>query len=299
LLLHVLLPLLNGILELDVFCHLGLLVTAIQMLNQDYCSDADIQTAGNMLDEYHRLNEEIFERKYLTYTNHALTHLARQRVMHGCPLVLMSNFVFEGYIATFKRQYHGSRGIISQMVRNIIVLQNIDYHTKSVNATIEVSSYISHVLKGRSPFSTPVEDGSELIGGVFVTQPVLQNIVVPDEVNRFCIERNTRFSGRLKVNGFIFHSLQYKRKGQSAGFYAEININGTVEFVTILYFVAVDTRSFGVVKLFNKTNNNIFDECERFPSDLVKNYVDQKKLGCFFFFTSLKPILLYWYRLFR
>ena len=94
-LLHVLLPLLKPILEVDVFVHHSLFVTAMQVLNQDICNDKDITNAQIMLDQYHRGNTELFERRQMTYTNHALIHLPEQRRQHGCPLVLMSNFVFE------------------------------------------------------------------------------------------------------------------------------------------------------------------------------------------------------------
>ena len=51
----------------------------------------------------------------------------------------------------------------------------------------------------------------------------------------------------MKVNGFMFHSLEYKRRGNSASFYAEMNIDNVINFKTILYFVANDTETFGVV----------------------------------------------------
>ena len=71
LLFHVLLPILKDYLDIDLFAHLGLFVTAIQTLNQDICSVDEITEAHDMLDEYHRLTEDLYGRQSCTYTNHA------------------------------------------------------------------------------------------------------------------------------------------------------------------------------------------------------------------------------------
>ena len=97
-LLHVLLPLLKPILDEELFVHHALFVTALQILNQDVCSQLDINNAQSLLDVYHRMNGIIYGWNFSTYTNHAITHLPHQRKLHGCPLVQMSNFVFEGYV---------------------------------------------------------------------------------------------------------------------------------------------------------------------------------------------------------
>ena len=40
------------------------------------------------------------------------------------PLILHSSFVFEAMISHLKRQFHGTRGIIAQIVRNMLMAQN-------------------------------------------------------------------------------------------------------------------------------------------------------------------------------
>lgn len=138
LLLHLLLPLFKDILPDDIYCHFGLLVCSIQILNADVCTEADIYLAEALLREYRKLNKHFYEETAQTYTNHALCHLPKQRKEHGAPLVCMSNFVFEGFIATFKRQYHGTRGIVSQMVRNIGILQKSEFIAKEVKGSPQV-----------------------------------------------------------------------------------------------------------------------------------------------------------------
>jgi len=122
----VLLPVLKSRIPNDIFCHFGLLVTALQLLNKDVAVEEEIQCAEDMLDHYHQLDVQLYGDNSQTFTNHGLTHLAAQRRVHGCPLLLLSNFVFEGFIGTLKRQFHGTRNIIPQMITNIAFLQNID-----------------------------------------------------------------------------------------------------------------------------------------------------------------------------
>ena len=104
LLLHVLLPAVKSFIPNHIFCHLGLLVTALQLLNNDVATDEDIIVAEEMLDEYHRVDVELYGETSQTFTNHALIHFADQRRKHGCPLLLLSNSIFEGFIASLKRQ---------------------------------------------------------------------------------------------------------------------------------------------------------------------------------------------------
>ena len=115
-LLHLILPILKDILPHEYFCHMGLFVTAMHLLNQGTTTTTDINLAKILIEHYQRINHLLFGDRADTFTVHALRHLPDQIHHHGANLVVMSNFVFEGFIATFKRQYHGSRGIVAQMV---------------------------------------------------------------------------------------------------------------------------------------------------------------------------------------
>lgn len=122
LVLHVFLPVFRDHMSLFYFCHFGLLITAIQILNQTIVTEADINLAEEMINKYQSVNRDLYGDQAETYTTHALGHLPRQRKLHECSVVLPSNFVFEGFIATLKRQFHGSRSIVNQMVKGIAMV---------------------------------------------------------------------------------------------------------------------------------------------------------------------------------
>ena len=152
----------------------------MQLLNKDIAHENDIHLAEVMIDEYHRLNGELSGEESQTFTNHAIIHLADQRRKHGCPLVLLSNFVFEGFIASLKRQYHETRGIVGQMVSNIGLLQNL----KGIGNQVEDPAYkllANKIIDRPLPSKTPVADGVSLYGRILEEMPILLDLNVPQE----------------------------------------------------------------------------------------------------------------------
>lgn len=125
-LLYLSLPLLRDYLPPPQFYHFSLFVSAMQLLNSDSISQRDIELSQIMLDTYHRLQSSIHGDAEDTYTVHGLTHLPEQVKKHG-PLILHSGFVFKAMISFLKRQFHGTRGIIHQIIENTTTVQNIQY----------------------------------------------------------------------------------------------------------------------------------------------------------------------------
>ncbi|XP_066935956.1 uncharacterized protein [Clytia hemisphaerica] len=285
LILHILFPLLKGVLDEELFVHLGLLVTANHILNQDSASDQDVKNADTMLKTYHRLNEDLYNKSEMTYTNHALTHLAKQRKAHGCPLVLLSNFVFEGFIATLKRQYHGSTGVVSQMVRNVVVLQDLERYAEAFRGGA-LFEYVKEILYGKQLKMNKLEDNTKVQGIVDTLEHD-----VPDDISSFCNTNGAQYWQRMEVNSRMFHSLAYKRKGQSASYLAIINSNGKKLFGKILVFLSVHSFGFAMVQLFEKTQNRLFDNA--YADENVAELVRENILGCGFIPLKLtKDIVL-------
>ena len=175
-LLHVLLPLLKSRVPNSIFCHIGLLVTANQILNTDRVDENDISLAEEMLDEYHRLDVSLYGDHSQTFTNHALVHLADQRRKHGCPLILLSNFVFEGFIATFKRQYHGTRGIVSQMVPNIGLLQNVREVAHRIQDQ-QLRALAKEIVEGPTPSKTEMAHNVFFYGKINESPPIVPGLL--------------------------------------------------------------------------------------------------------------------------
>ncbi|XP_066936442.1 uncharacterized protein [Clytia hemisphaerica] len=253
LLLHVLLPTLKDRIPDDSFCHLGLLVTSLQLLNQDSAREEDIKLAENMLIEYHRNDQRLHGDESQTFTNHALIHIADQRRKHGCPLVLISNFVFEGFIATLLRQYHGSRGIVPQMIKNIGYLQNIDAMHKSISqeSTRELAS---DIIKKRYPNRTNIDNNTFMFGTISDTQPI-EAVQLP---NRF-FNGGVRFSQRLWYKGNTYHSLSYKLKRNSNSYsVAYRKFDNTSGYGHVLFYLHCSGGCYMVIKEMKQYGSNLY-----------------------------------------
>ena len=119
---HMSLPALRKYLPSDYFFRHSLFVTGMCILTADSVSEEDIQLSEAMLDAYIRLVEPLYGYAECTYNLHSLGHFAEQTRNHGNP-ILQSAFVFEGMISLLRRKFHGTRGIIPQMLRNVAVAQ--------------------------------------------------------------------------------------------------------------------------------------------------------------------------------
>jgi len=254
LLLHLLLPILKSIIPNDVYCHFGLLVTAIQLLNKDVATDNDINTADQMLNLYHKIDASLYDDQSQTFTNHALIHLSEQRRTHGCPVILLSNFVFEGFIASLIRQYHGTRNIVSQMVNNIALLQNIGSITGKVDDDGFKLLADNIAFGSRNRRKLKISDELYLCGEISHSSPILPG------TPRFDQNDQASYCERIWYKGNIYHSIAYRYKRNSNSYTVSFLHENQKIFGSVLYFVKNGERCTMVVKCLSETDERLFDE---------------------------------------
>ena len=161
------------------------------------------------------MNAHLYGDQKQTYTNHALIHLPAQQRIHGAPLVLMSNFVFEGFIATIKRQYHGSRGYIQQMIRNIGKLQNVKLLKHYIPEGSQLQPIVKHLLREKTTSRKEVGSDMYLLGKIMDEAPTVPNFQTPNEIQEYFESKNTIYASRLNSGNQVYHSLCYNRRGNS------------------------------------------------------------------------------------
>ncbi|KAL9976993.1 hypothetical protein ACROYT_G014348 [Oculina patagonica] len=152
------LPIVKTYFSPQYFYDFALFVTAISLLTADSVTDRDFNLAELLIRSYLRLMPSLYDETEETYTCHALIHLPDQVHKHG-PLILHSSVVFEAMISHLKRQFHGTRAIIAQIVRNLLFAQNsgslIERETKEQQ---EVKSFIEeHVITKKNKSLHQVE----------------------------------------------------------------------------------------------------------------------------------------------
>ena len=174
------------------------------------------------------------------------------------------NFLYR-FIATAKRQYHGSRGVVSQMVRNTNILQNIEQiAAKVVNR--DAKCYADKILHGSRPKMADLPDGSSLVGNnfdVFECPTALPNSI-QDSLNML----NGKYWGRIAKEGVTYHSLNYKRKGSSGSYFVRMNVNDQEKYGIAIVFVSDATESHVLLRLFEILPNMLFNDVEYINEDV-------------------------------
>lgn len=173
---HASLPVVKPYFPDDYLCHFAILVTAIRLLTNDVISASDIEIARLLIRGYQRLISSLYGETEQTYKCHALGHLADQVEEHG-PLILHSNFVFEAIISHLKRQFHGTRGIVGQIVRNLLLAQNSgSLIKKETKEPEEIKSFIEENIMSKK------EKSLHNVGEYSFILPLQNNPELPDRV---------------------------------------------------------------------------------------------------------------------
>lgn len=274
--LHASLPILKPFFPAEYFCHFALLVTAIHLLTNDVISDGDIEIAKLLIRSYQRLIPSLYGETEQTYTCHALGHLPDQVRKHG-PLILHSSFVFEAMISHLKRQFHGTRGIVAQIVRNLLIAQNSGSFIKeNTREPQEISTFVDESIMGKRDKSLhKVEENC------FFILPFKKNPDLPRSIvtGLNLEDQDVHQAERMLKNDQIFHSVAYKRKGKSCSYIVKFQEGDEDEFGIVQYYLFVRNTGFAVIWKFEKKGNICSFGLEEQDDTMVKSFIDKNILG--------------------
>ena len=202
---------------------------------------------------------------------------------------MMSNFVFEGFIATIKRQFHGTRGIVPQMVRNIGVLQNTDAVSNKIGGTPHVQA-VAKKLAQKMHYSErlQIDEDSYLYGPTLEHMPIIEGVIIPQDVQMSLVDEGILFGKRLWKNSEVFHSLSYLRRKTSNSYMVSFSYQNKEKYGSVLFFT-----SYGhvVVKLFQITGQKLYTEDSL---DATTNgFIQDEVLGsCFYHVAKTNEIVI-------
>ena len=231
--LHASLPILKSFFPDDCFCHFALLVTAIWLLTDDIITDSDIEIAKLLIRSYQRLLPSLYGESEQTYTCHALGHLPDQMRDHGL-LILHSSFVVEVMISHLKRQFHGTRGIVAQIVRNLLLAQNCGSFIKEKTREPQAVK----LLIEENIMAKKDKELHTLGASYFLLPPLTSNPELPMGVMH-CLDlkgQQVHQAERMLKDGQIFHTLAYKRRGKSCRYIVEFRQRGNTQYGTVSYY---------------------------------------------------------------
>jgi len=124
-------PVLQGILKSPYLEHLAKFVLAISLLIGDKIRPSEIDTAEKLLLEFNNEARTLYTNYVMTFNMHLITH-APDCVRKWGPLSGYSLFQFEHANGVLTKMFKGTRVVEMQIVRNVIVLQDIRTASGSV-----------------------------------------------------------------------------------------------------------------------------------------------------------------------
>lgn len=276
---HLSLPALRKYLPSEYFYHHCLLVTGLRILADDKVREVDIDIAEAMLDSYIRLVEPMYGYSEMAYNLHSLGHFAYQTRNQGNP-ILQSAFVFEGMISVLKRKFHGTRGIIPQMLRNLAMSQGYQSAVlNNVHDPPQAHSFCREVFQ--------LDDKKvEVSPNTCFYKPLKKE--VPDTIKGLNLEalgmnpdhEEIEFSSRMEKDREVFHSEDYSYRRSSCSFFVSFRDNhGEIEYGRVQCFFKSPGGCFAVVKMVHNLRKNVCRTVELTnPEDLVLHQFQQSHL---------------------
>lgn len=269
--LHASLPILRPFLPDDYFCHFALIVTAIRFLTNDIISDDEIEIAKLLIRSYQRLIPTLYGDSDQTYTCHALGHLPDQVRRHG-PLILHSSFVFEAMISHLKRQFHGTRAIVDQIIRNLLLAQNSgSLISKETKEPQEVRSFIEDNIMVKKDKSL-----HQVGENCFFILPFSSSLELPNCVLQ-CLslqgDQQVHQAARMFKDNQVFHSLAYKRRGESCSYIVQFREGCSEEFGIVQYYLFANNMGFAVIRKYQKKGNICSLDLEEQDDPMIKLFI--------------------------
>ena len=119
-------PILKSKLPAPYFVHILTLSLICHISNQRSVDAFDVENLANLISFFCTETERLFGQKFCTINVHSLTHLTEQIKSFG-PCWSYSMFFFEGQIKRFKNMFSGTRGILDQIAKSYVLLNEINH----------------------------------------------------------------------------------------------------------------------------------------------------------------------------
>lgn len=252
-LLYYSMPVVNGILPPDYVYHLSLIVSAMHILLGDYVQVRDIDTAESLLRSFCINLPNLYPEEVLTYNFHSLLHLC-QCVRQWGPLWCYSCFGFENMNGQLRRNIHGTRNVLPQLIHTVRMQQRQHSTIKKLHITenAKTTAFLD-AIQSRST-GTIVSTETEVKGRIIQkrTNEVATNALVSAGL---CQPSTTALPTCYKVR---HRSILYTAKPEGA---RQTCRNGSI----CIYKDATGLH-FGTIRLFCFTGSDISAVVDRFEN---------------------------------
>ena len=259
-LLYYSLPVLSDLLPAEYIHHLSLLVSAMHILLSDTISPSDIDLAHNLLDLFYLLTSQLYPIQICTMNFHLLIHLAKFVHSWG-PLWCYSCFGFESMNGHLRKNCHGTRLVLTQLIHNVRMTQLLPVKCKSVasSATPAVSSFIKSLVESET-FTKIAVCGIEVKGCIShkrVDENTASALLSADFIDTMHPLPTLPVCQRIRQNS-ILHSATKDKKRARDGSICIFKYQSTLQFGSIIQFCLAKRQMVAIVRVFTLLEQNVF-----------------------------------------
>ncbi len=229
-------PVLKKYLQAEYIHHLSLLVFALHKLLSNKIKNETLPTIQAKLKLFYSLIPKLYCKEVCTANMHSLIHLVKFVVLWG-PLWTTSTFPFENANGVLKRQIHGTRNVLQQMIFMIKLRESFSLHSSK-----ETSSKNDDVIIGKVFRRVLSRNHSDVLG----------------------IESQVTVFGKARANGIIYYSSEWEkpdatRKSSVVSF----THRNKMAFGIIQYFCLQNNgEALALINMFSTSQEGIFIDIE-------------------------------------
>ena len=229
-------PILKSYLPSDYIHHLVILVFAIHKLLSANVEIDELSKVQKLLQLFYSLVPELYGEEMCTANVHSLIHLVKF-VKLLVPIWTHSSFGFENMNGILKRQMHGTRTVLLQIVFMMKMQRSLSLHRTEESSSPEIEKHIHIVGKVYKKHFSPIY---ALVLG----------------------KESAQISAKLKIKNIIYHSEEHERSGalrsNSIISYSE---DGIICFADIVPF-ATGNQPVALIEKFSVMKGGILDDLE-------------------------------------
>ncbi|KAH9367257.1 hypothetical protein HPB48_021367 [Haemaphysalis longicornis] len=205
-LLYYSLPCLSGILDESAINHFALLCQALFLLLQATVTDADLQTADQLLSLFLSRVRTVYDDSVATFNVHQLAHLTKSVEMLG-PLWGTSTFPFENGNGMLVKLVTAAQGVPFQIAERVLMKSWLRTASKFVELPLRLADLRDRIIGSHSVRET----GSVRLLGAPLKSVSLEQAAVQLFAAWYGEVPSLAHYARLEVNGTEIHSTRYSR----------------------------------------------------------------------------------------
>ena len=257
-LLYYALPVLSDLLPADYIYHLSLFVSAMHILLSDMISLEDIELAHNLLSVFYELATQLYPVEICTMNLHMVIHFSKLVRLWG-PLWCYSCFGFESMNGHLRKNCHGTRLVLTQLIHNVRMRQLLPMKSKKVitSATPMVASFLESVSDVTRNASCRTEVKSRITHRK-VTESVANALFLANFIDSLHPSPVLPMCEQIRHNSILYSATNGKNRKRD-GSICIYKYESTLHFGSILQFCFAKRQLVAVIRVFTATEQSILN----------------------------------------